>query len=55
MMLTGLGVLLDNIAPNAEIGQKYFITATVWIGSLSTQSFSLIKADAENGIGWYYQ
>lgn len=56
MMLTGLGVLLDDsVNPDAEIGQKYTITVTVWIGSLSTQIFNIIKEDGENGVGWYYQ
>ena len=55
MIVTGLGLLLDNINPSAEIGQKYFVTVTVWIGGLSTESFSVIKADGDNGIGWYYQ
>lgn len=55
MLLTGFGILLEDLNPTAEIGQKYFITATVWIGGLSTESFSLIKKDGANGIGWYYQ
>jgi len=56
MMLTGLGILLDDsLNPDAEIGQKYSITVTTWIGSLSPETFNIIKEDGEDGIGWYYQ
>ncbi len=55
MVLVGLSILLDDIDPDAEIGQKYFITADVWIGSLTTESFSVIKDEREGVIGWYYQ
>jgi hypothetical protein len=56
MLLKGFGILIDDkVNPTAEIGQKYFITITVWLGGLSTQSFSIIKDERDGVVGWYYQ
>lgn len=43
MLLTGFALLLDELDPNAEIGQKYSLTFTTYIGSTSSEIFNLIK------------
>ncbi|MGA9590970.1 MAG: hypothetical protein WBV11_14165, partial [Salegentibacter sp.] len=45
MILEAMNVLLDEIAPNAEVGQKYVITYAIYDGSNGTNSISLIKAE----------
>ncbi len=47
MILEGMNILLDTIAPNAEEGQKYVITYEIYNGSNGTEEISLIKADGE--------
>lgn len=51
MILRAIGIVLNNINPSAEEGQKYIVTIDVYIGSSSTQSFRVIKENGE----WVYQ
>lgn len=46
MILEAMRVLLNEIAPNAEVGQKYVLTYDVYIGTNTTESISLIKNEA---------
>jgi hypothetical protein len=43
MMTRALGIVLNNIAPSAEEGQKYSITTTIYDGSTSETSFNFIR------------
>lgn len=44
MIVTAMGYLLDNVvAPNAEDGQKYIVTFTIYNGTNTTEDFRLIK------------
>ncbi len=47
MILEAMNVLLDEIAPNAEEGQKYIITYAVYNGSNTTETISVIKSGGE--------
>lgn len=47
MMVTALGIILDNLDPGAAEEQKYIVTADVYIGSNATEDFSLIKIGGE--------
>lgn len=49
MMETAMDIVLDNLDPNAEEGQKYIVTALTY-GSSSTEDFNLIKSGGE----WVY-
>lgn len=51
MMLAGINIVLDNINPNAEVGQKYIVSYVIYAGGYSTESVSVIKA--EDG-SWAY-
>ncbi|MFZ0489504.1 MAG: hypothetical protein WAM00_04610, partial [Salegentibacter sp.] len=46
MLLEAMNVLLDEIDPNAEVGQKYVITFDVYNGSNTTESLSVIKDES---------
>ncbi|WP_179343262.1 choice-of-anchor J domain-containing protein [Winogradskyella ursingii] len=50
MMLRAMNIVLDNLNPNAEEGQKYVVTANTF-GASSTEDFSVIKVEGE----WEYQ
>lgn len=47
MLIEAMGVVLDNLEPNAEVGQKYVISFAVYNGSVVTETLSLIK-NADN-------
>ncbi|MDG5490450.1 DUF5017 domain-containing protein [Psychroserpens sp. SPM9] len=47
MMITAMGIVLDNLDPSAEEGQKYIVTADIYNGSGGTEDFSLIKEGGE--------
>lgn len=47
MILEAMNILLDNIDPSAEEGQKYVLTYDVYNGSNITEDISLIKEDGE--------
>ncbi|WP_204344247.1 choice-of-anchor J domain-containing protein [Psychroserpens algicola] len=47
MMITALGLILDNLDPGAAEEQKYIVTVDVYIGSNATEDFSLIKMGGE--------
>ena len=47
MMITAIGIILDNLDPGAAEEQKYIVTADVYIGSNATEDFSLIKMGGE--------
>lgn len=51
MVLEAIAVILNDVNPTAEDGQKYIITIDVFNGSRTTEDFAVIK---ENGI-WVYQ
>ncbi len=44
-MKTAIGVVLDNLDPNAEEGQKYIVTVDVYNGASGTEDFPVIKTD----------
>lgn len=46
MMETAMDVVLDNLDPDAEEGQKYAVTANTF-GASSTEEFRVIKMDGE--------
>ena len=46
MILEATRIVLNNMAPNAEVGQKYVVTYAVYDGSNTTNSISLIKNEA---------
>ena len=43
MMVTAMGVMLDNLDPSAADGQKYITTCNIYDGSSGTENRSLIK------------
>lgn len=43
MLLEAMRLLLNDIAPNAEVGQKYVLTFDIYNGTNTTESLSLIK------------
>ncbi|MFD2824892.1 hypothetical protein ACFSYG_00285 [Leeuwenhoekiella polynyae] len=45
MIVEGMNVLLDEIAPSAAEGQKYAVTFDIYNGSNTTETFYLIKTD----------
>jgi len=45
MMLEGINIVLDNVNPNAEVGQKYIISYVIYAGGYSTESVSVIKTE----------
>lgn len=47
MVITGLAIVLDNLNPDAEEGQKYIVTIDTWAPGDSTEDFSLIKTGGE--------
>ena len=51
MVLEAITVILDNINPSAEDGQKYIITIDVFNGARTTEDFAVIKVDGN----WSYQ
>lgn len=52
MMLAAFNVLLNNIAPSAEIGQKYALSYVIYAGGYSTETKTVIKVD-ENTWAYY--
>ncbi|GGI56524.1 choice-of-anchor J domain-containing protein [Winogradskyella haliclonae] len=51
MMLTAVGVILDNLNPSAEEGQKYVVIAETWAPGNAIEEFAVIKTGGE----WVYQ
>ncbi|WP_282043920.1 choice-of-anchor J domain-containing protein [Winogradskyella flava] len=51
MILTALNIVLDNLNPSAEEGQKYIVTVATWAPGNSTEDFAVIKTGGE----WIYQ
>lgn len=47
MLVEAIGIVLDNIDPTAEEGQKYVVTFDIYDGSAGTESISVIKQDGE--------
>ena len=47
MILEAMNILLDEIAPAAEEGQKYLLTYAVYNGTNTTEDIYLIKTDGE--------
>jgi len=47
MILIALDVLLDNLDPSAEEGQKYILTYKIYDGSVGNNEKSLIKESGE--------
>lgn len=47
MIVTALGLILDNNDPSAQDGQKYIITIDIYNGSSGTEDFSVIKTAGE--------
>lgn len=47
MMVTAMGIVLDNLDPSAAEGQKYLVTADVYTGSGGTEDFRLIRSGGE--------
>ncbi|MGA8855082.1 MAG: hypothetical protein WB492_12980 [Christiangramia sp.] len=52
MMLAGFNIVLDNLDPNAEVGQKYVLTYVIYAGGYTNETKAVIKD--ENG-DWVYQ
>lgn len=46
MILEAMQILLNSIAPNAEVGQQYVLTYEIYNGSNGTEEISLIKNEA---------
>lgn len=46
-LLEAIRILLENIAPNAEEGQKYIVTFAIYDGSAGTESLSVIRQNGE--------
>jgi hypothetical protein len=46
MLLEAMQALLSEIAPNAEVGQKYVMTFDIYNGTNTTESLSLIKDES---------
>jgi len=51
MMLDAINIVLDNIDPNAEVGQKYIVSYVIYSGGYSTESVSMIKTEEGS---WVY-
>jgi hypothetical protein len=47
MMVTALGIVLDNLDSGAADGQKYIVTFDMYNGSSGTEDFNLIKEGGE--------
>nr|WP_321232571.1 choice-of-anchor J domain-containing protein [uncultured Psychroserpens sp.] len=47
MIITALNIILNNINPSAEEGQKYIVTFATWAPGNSTEDFSMIKTGGE--------
>ncbi|MCD2257965.1 choice-of-anchor J domain-containing protein [Psychroserpens luteolus] len=47
MIVTALNIVLDNLNPSAEEGQKYVVTIATWAPGNSTEEFSMIKSSGE--------
>lgn len=47
MMETAIDIILDNLDPTAENGQKYIVSANTFGGSGSPEDFNAIKVDGE--------
>ncbi len=47
MVVTALDIILDNLDPSAEEGQKYVITFATWAPGDSTEDFAMIKSEGE--------
>ena len=45
MILEAMNLLLDELNPSAEEGQKYAVTFDIYNGSNTTETFLLIKTD----------
>lgn len=46
MLLEAMQILLNDIAPNAEVGQQYVLTFDIYNGTNTTESLSLIKDES---------
>ena len=46
MLLEAMQILLNEIAPNAEVGQQYVLTFDIYNGTNTTESLSLIKDES---------
>lgn len=51
MMLEAFNIVLDNLDPNAEVGQKYQISYTIYAGGYATETKNVIKEDDGE---WHY-
>ena len=51
MMLAAINVVLDNLAPSAEVDQKYVVSYIIYAGGYSTETKSVIKNSEGN---WVY-
>lgn len=51
MVLEAIAIILNDINPSAEEGQKYVITIDIFNGSRTTEDFAVIKENGE----WIYQ
>ncbi len=47
MVIRALNIVLDNIDPSAEEGQKYLVTIATWAPGNSTEEFAMIKNSGE--------
>ena len=47
MLIKAIGIALNSIDPNAEDGQKYVVTVSIYDGSSGTEIFSMIKESGE--------
>jgi hypothetical protein len=47
MMVTAIGIVLDNIDPSAAEGQKYLVTVDIYNSGNGTENYSLIKTGGE--------
>ena len=45
MIATAMAILLDNIDPTAEDGQKYLLTYDIYNGTNTTENAAMIKTD----------
>jgi hypothetical protein len=50
MMLEGINIILDNLDPSAESGQKYLVSYEIYAGGYSTETVGVIKLDGS----WEY-
>ena len=51
MILDAINVVLNNLDPTAEVGQKYMISYVIYVGGYSTETKSVIKNSEGN---WVY-